>query len=226
MGSTMEELMRRRLREKQEAYDNQWNHGLGSHHPDYDPTASGPRVVKANRSTEELYNAIVKNDLGTVYDKINEGADVNFVFGPAYKCQEGYTPLMVACHRGRLECAKALLRAGADPNYMNGAGDLSMFWAIDGGAAMIKLLHRYGADLDAESPKGWTPLSYAKARGKYGPTEEAGIYPEDVLLYYGASLYGSGPPALGVRSPRNSYDPAADGFSRERGSYQQVFEHP
>lgn len=37
---------------------------------------------------------------------------------------------------------------------------------------------RYGADPDASSPKGWTPLSYAKARGKYGPTEEAGIYPE------------------------------------------------
>jgi len=33
----------------------------------------------------------------------------------------------------RLECAKALLRAGADPNYMNGAGDLTVFWAIDGG---------------------------------------------------------------------------------------------
>jgi hypothetical protein len=37
---------------------------------------------------------------------------------------------------------------------------------------------RYGAELDAVSPKGWTPLSYAKAHGKYGPTEEAGIYPE------------------------------------------------
>ena len=33
----------------------------------------------------------------------------------------------------RLECSKALLRAGADPNYMNGAGDLTLFWAIDGG---------------------------------------------------------------------------------------------
>jgi hypothetical protein len=27
-------------------------------------------------------------------------------------------------------------------------------------------------------PKGWTALSYARAKGKYGPTEEAGIYPE------------------------------------------------
>lgn len=127
------------------------------------------------------------------------GADVNFVFGKAYKCPEGYTPLMVACHRGRcarsrghcecarsislhacvrprtthpagrcacnihlspglskprrLECAKALLRAGADPNYVNGAGDLTLFWGIDGGAAMIQLLLRFGADVDAASPK-------------------------------------------------------------------------
>ena len=47
---------------------------------------------------------------------------------------------MVALHRGRLECAKALLRAGADPNYMNGAGDLTLFWAIDGGVECMKLL--------------------------------------------------------------------------------------
>jgi ankyrin repeat protein len=70
-------------------------------------------ALQASRPTEELYNAIVKNDLAAVYGKIDAGADVNFVFGPAYSSPEGYTPLMVACHRGRLECAKALLRAGA-----------------------------------------------------------------------------------------------------------------
>jgi hypothetical protein len=47
-----------------------------------------------------------------------------------------------------------------------------------------------------------------------------------VLLYCGASKYGSGPQALGTRSPRNSYNPEAEDFGRERGSYQQVFEHP
>jgi hypothetical protein len=68
--------------------------------------------LQASRPTEELYNAIVKNDLSAVYEKIEDGADVNFVFGAAYNSPEGYTPLMVACHRGRVECAKALLRAG------------------------------------------------------------------------------------------------------------------
>ena len=80
--------------------------------------------------------------------------------------------------RGRFECCRALLRAGADPNYMNKAGDLTLFWGIDGGVEIIKLLHEYGADLDARTPKDWTPLSYCRAKGKYGATEEHGIYPE------------------------------------------------
>lgn len=101
MGSTMEEIMRKRRQEAQDAYDAQWADGQGSHHPDFDPLALGPDVVKASRATEELYNAIVQNDVGKVHDKIDEGADVDFVFGKQYSCAEGYTPLMVACHRGR-----------------------------------------------------------------------------------------------------------------------------
>ena len=40
---------------------------------------------------------------------------------------------------------------------------------------------QYGVDMDAKTPKGWTPLSYARAKGKYGLCHEKGIYPEDVL---------------------------------------------
>lgn len=50
--------------------------------------------------------------------------------------------------------------------------------------------------------------------------------PQDVLLYYGATKYGSGPPALGQRSPRESFNPQAESFLRERGSYQNEPEHP
>jgi hypothetical protein len=49
---------------------------------------------------------------------------------------------------------------------------------------------------------------------------------QDVLRFYGASKYGSGPPALGERSPRESFNPEADAFLRERGSYQNPPEHP
>jgi len=47
-----------------------------------------------------------------------------------------------------------------------------------------------------------------------------------VLLYYGAKQYGEGPPVYGERSPRDSYNPEAPNFSRERGSYQKPPEHP
>ena len=159
----------------------QWDSGKGSHHPDYKPESKGKDVHKASRETEELLMALIKNDVKLVYKKIEEGADVNFEFGRAYGSKEGYTPLMCACHRGRLEATKALLRSGADPNYKNHVGDLTLFWAIDGGPEMVKILYEYGADLDARTEKDWTPLSYAKAMGKYGLVDEKGIYPEDVL---------------------------------------------
>jgi len=186
----------------------------------------GPGVVKASRVTEELYVAITKNAIKEVYDKIAQGADVNFVFGKAYSCPQGYTLLMTAAHRGHLEIARALLRAGADPNFMNEGGDLTIFWAIDGGPEMIKLLRDFGCDLNRRSPKDWTPLSYAKAKGKYGATEDKGIYPEDVLRFYGAHEVGSAPAVLGIRSPRESFNPEADGFMRERGNYKNVYAHP
>ena len=95
----MEEIMKKRQKEADDAYEAQWDNGRGSHHPDYDPYAQGDNVVKASRETEECYNAIVKNDIRKVYKKIDEGADVNFVFGEAYRCYEGYTMLMTAAHR-------------------------------------------------------------------------------------------------------------------------------
>lgn len=142
-----------------------------------------------------------QNDIKLVYKKIEEGADVNFVYGRAYKCPQGYTPLMVACHRGRcavavwyaqqpqcsqsavmhheglrlcvpilpyracrLECAKALLRAGADPNFMNGAGDLTLFWGIDGGERSWDLLLvqqavQCGGGVKLPRPVPWLPAS-------------------------------------------------------------------
>jgi len=221
-----EDILNKRQRAIDEHYEAQWDGGRGSHHPDYDPEAFGSDVEKATRETEELYNAIVKNDVKLIYKKIEEGADVNFVFGRAYGCKEGYTPLMAAAHRGRIEAVKALLRSGADPNYINDNGDLTLFWGIDGGVEIIKLLYEYGADLNFRTPKDWTPLSYSKAAGKYGLTYEKGIYPEDVLKYYGATEYGSGPPCLGSRSPRESFNPEAENFMRDRGSYQKEAAHP
>lgn len=48
----------------------------------------------------------------------------------------------------------------------------------NGNPSLSAAAQEYVADLDAVSPKGWTPLSYSRAKGKYGATEEKGIYPE------------------------------------------------
>ena len=190
--------MRKRVAEAAAAYDACWDHGRGSHHPDDDPAASerGRELgegggapappsspfkspwKRADRVTEELYVAIVADDVPAVYQKLEQGADPNFEFGLAYRSKEGYSLLMVAAHRGRLEAAKALLRAGADPNHVTRGGDAALFWAIDGGVEMIKLFVEYGADFDKMTPKGWTALQYARAKGKYGAPEEKGVYPE------------------------------------------------
>lgn len=52
--------MKKRQAAIDEAYEAQWDGGKGSHHPDYNPRAMGPQVIKATRETEELLNAIVK----------------------------------------------------------------------------------------------------------------------------------------------------------------------
>lgn len=64
------------------------------------PGASSVRLTVSLSFAITLLHA-PQNDIRAVYKKIEEGADVNFVFGRAYRCPEGYTPLMVACHRGR-----------------------------------------------------------------------------------------------------------------------------
>lgn len=81
----MEEIMKKRQKEADAAYEAQWDSGRGAHHPDYNPEAIGDGVSKADRATEELYLAIVKNDVRKVYEKIEEGADVNFVYAAAYQ---------------------------------------------------------------------------------------------------------------------------------------------
>ncbi len=96
----MDEIMKKRQKEADDAYEAQWDGGRGSHHPDYDPEAVGNDVTKANRATEELYNAIVKNDVRKVYEKIDEGADVNFVFSRAYQSPGADPPPLLSGTRG------------------------------------------------------------------------------------------------------------------------------
>jgi hypothetical protein len=67
MGSTMADLMARRQKERRDAYDSQWDEGRGSHHPDFDPTASGDGVVKASRCGSACAVALLEVLVGMQY---------------------------------------------------------------------------------------------------------------------------------------------------------------
>lgn len=56
-----------------------------------------------------------------------------------------------------------------------------MFTAASSPPSSPRPTPQYGVDLNAKTPKNWTPLSYARAKGKYGLCHEKGIYSEDVL---------------------------------------------
>lgn len=166
----------------------------GSSVPGFDPSADGET---ADAATEALLLAARRDDVAGIMAALEQGAEVDFEFGSRYGAPEGYTALMSACARGRLASARALLQAGADPNFVSSWGELVAFWAIDAGKEMIELLVEYGCDLDEISPRGWTALSYAAAAGEYSRSY-AGVSggPAAVLLDLGATRQGLGPPAL------------------------------
>ena len=69
-------------------------------------------------------------------------------------------------------------------------------------------------------------VCFSFKKQKYGLVDCKGIYPEDVLRYYGATAIGDGPPIKGNRSPRESFDLSSPAFSRDRGSFQDEPAHP
>lgn len=89
---------------------------------------------------------------------------------PAYVAELdefGYTPLIAACGKGKLEIARALLEAGADPNYVAPDGMTPIKAAIPGAGrpfnrALLDMLLDAGAKLNTGCEP---PLHLAVAQG-------------------------------------------------------------
>ena len=86
---------------------------------------------------------------------------------------QGETPLMAAARAGVVDSVTALLRhgAGAGIDAREGwRGQTALMWAAaEGHAAVVAPLVAVGADVDARSDGGFTPLAFA-VRAGHGDT--------------------------------------------------------
>jgi hypothetical protein len=80
--------------------------------------------------------------------------------------EDGFSPLMNACHRGHREIAEILLAAGADIEKSNAFGQTSLWLAsANGHAEVLALLVAAGANLNQTTNDGSTALWAASCNG-------------------------------------------------------------
>lgn len=113
------------------------------------------------RTPEDLGNALVAaagvNNVEAIAVLLAEGAPLDYAILQR-------TPLIVAVTERNEDAVKALLDAGADPNYVSTYEWRPLHYAINAESAssnIIELLVAYGADPDARTNLGITPLHRA-----------------------------------------------------------------
>jgi ankyrin len=128
---------------------------------------AGANVKAVNEfGATALYAAAAHADPAMAAKLIAAGADPNKAL------PSGETPLMVAAGRGNVETVRALLSGGASPNTKQaGTGHTALMWALsERQSAVVEELAKRGADVNAGSSTGFTPLMFAAQQGDVDST--------------------------------------------------------
>ncbi len=127
--------------------------------------AQGANVHEVYRYTHSpLASAAERGHLDVVRLLLEAGVDVDAIAEKKDNFGDGpYTALMRACIGGQSKTVRILLEAGADPNVKRDDGQRALhFAATRGDLACVKLLLKYGADVDAQDHFKRTPSLNAK----------------------------------------------------------------
>lgn len=115
------------------------------------PVTAAPQ--ESQRAGAEFYQPIRSDDL-TAVRKLIRNTGVNA------RDRRGSTPLMYAAALGSFDAVKLLVEAGARVNAANDFGATALMWCA-GDSAKVRYLISKGANVQARSKLGRTPLSIA-----------------------------------------------------------------
>jgi len=141
---------------------------------------AGANAKAANEfGATPLYAAAAHPDPAMAEKLLAAGAD------PNAPLMSGETPLMEASRRGNLATVRVLLSKNANPNAREAnGGQNALMWAVSQRqAAVVEELLKRGADVQAGSKSGFTPLMFAAQQGDEESARillRAGAKPNDV----------------------------------------------
>lgn len=149
-----------------------------------------PNLRDGQRNT--ALHVAIREESGKALEVLlkSPGTDVNAIN------QAGETPLMLAAIHGRLDWVQLLVKRGA---LVNDAGWTALHYAAAGpNEHVVRWLLEQGAEIDARSPNGTTPLMMAAGYG--------GLSGADILIDAGADV-----------TLRNDHRMSAADFARRAG---------
>jgi uncharacterized protein len=123
-------------------------------------------IRRHERSNEELFQAIQKENIAGVMRALDAGADCE-----ARTPEDGETPLMWACEPGTLNIMDLLLERGAGVNTPDFFGVTPLMYAAANETTMhayepVELLLKNGAEVNLPDRHGTTALMYATEAGQ------------------------------------------------------------
>jgi ankyrin repeat protein len=115
----------------------------------------------AQTGTSKIFTAVRNNDIKEVKALLDNGADPN-----SYD-EDGDHILMIAALYASADCVQLLIEKGSNINAKNKLDETALMWSVHD-LSKMKLLIRFGADVNAKASSGNTPLLIASVtHGKY-----------------------------------------------------------